>query len=208
MMILRAELATEQASRYLVQFCRHAAAMGGRGHRARNHLHGEGPEAMQVTAEWSPTQGLVLFEPSGRCTLTADQNRLTLEIAASDESELTRIREIVSRDFARFTQRTPIPVVWRRPDPAVADPLGGEQLALGRRGLRRRPVRVALLVLAVLAIVGLHLGLAGTLAARSPWTKTATNVLLALVAVKLAVIGLARLRLQRSRSARARPDER
>lgn len=206
-MILQAELTTEQASRYLVQFCRHAAAMGGRGHQVRNHLHGGAEAPMHVTAEWSTTQGVVLFGPSGRCTLAADNDSLRLEIAAADESELSRIREIVTRDFARFSHRAPMPLTWSQPDsPGTAYTIGGDQPAPNRRKSRRRPVRTTLLVLAVLAVVGLHLGLAGTLATRSPWTGMATNVLLALVAVKVAVIGLARL--HRGRSARAWPDER
>lgn len=208
MMILQAELATEQASRYLVQFCRHAAAMGSRGHQARTHLHGEAGPAMQVTSEWSSTQGSVQFGPSGRCTLTADANSLRLEIAAADQVELSRIQEIVTRDFARFTHRTPIPVTWHWADPpAAVDTTAEDQPPPVRRSSRRPPVWTAILVLAVVMVVGLHLGLAGTFATRSPWAGMATNVLLALVAVKVAVIGLARLRLHR-RSVRPRPAER
>lgn len=36
---LEARIETERASRYLVQFCRHAAAIGGSGHTSRVHLH-------------------------------------------------------------------------------------------------------------------------------------------------------------------------
>jgi hypothetical protein len=40
MPILQAQIQTERASRYLVQFCKHAAAMGSGGHSPRMHLHG------------------------------------------------------------------------------------------------------------------------------------------------------------------------
>ena len=40
MPILQAQIQTERASRYLVQFCKHAAAMGSGGHSPRMHPHG------------------------------------------------------------------------------------------------------------------------------------------------------------------------
>lgn len=113
MPILNAEIQTERASRYLVQFCKHAAAMGAGGHTARMHLHptmarGE----VQVAADWSDTLGTVTFTPWGQCALTADGDTLTLRIEAADEDGLTQIRDVIDRDFERFSHRGPLIVTW------------------------------------------------------------------------------------------------
>ena len=122
MPILYAQIPTERASRYLVQFCKHAAALGSGGHTPRMHLHAPmGRRDVQVAAEWSPTSGTVTFTPWGTCTLTATDDTLTLRIDAADEAGLAQIRDVINRDFERFSSRDPISVTWRRiEDPGAA----------------------------------------------------------------------------------------
>jgi hypothetical protein len=123
MPLLEGHLATDRASRYLVQLCRHAAAMDGRVHTGRAHPHGVGEvrtddvAAADVVAEWTATCGTVTFSPWGRCTLSAGEAGLTLVIDAPDELGLTRIHEVVTRDLERFTHRTAEVLTWHRPGP-------------------------------------------------------------------------------------------
>jgi hypothetical protein len=122
MPILQAQIPTERAGRYLVQFCRHASAMGG-AHTHRMHRNGTTlPREVQVTAEWSDVSGVVTFTPWGRCTLTADAGTLTLRIDAPDEDGLAQIRDIVTRDFERFSLRDPMTVTWQRSETPGALP--------------------------------------------------------------------------------------
>jgi hypothetical protein len=115
MPILQANIPTERASRYLVQFCKHAAAMGRVGHNPRMHLHAPiTRREVQVAAEWSDTSGTVTFTPWGHCTLTADDRVLTLRIDAADEDSAAQIRDVITRDFERFSRRDPIAVTWQR----------------------------------------------------------------------------------------------
>jgi hypothetical protein len=53
---------------------------------------------------------------------------------------------------------------------------------------------------AVILVIALHLGLAGTIAADSRWTGIATNLVLALVVLKVAL--LARVGIRRRRAAK------
>jgi hypothetical protein len=122
---LEAQIPTDRASRFLVQFCRHAAAMGAGGHGRRMHAHGAaGGREVQVTAERSDRGGgTVTFAPWGVCTLRASADTLTIRIDGDDDG-LARIRDVVTRDFARFSQRAPLTVTWTRaddPEPAEND---------------------------------------------------------------------------------------
>ena len=122
MPIVEARIATERASRFLVQFCTHAAAMGSGGHSAGMHLHGTvARREVRVATEWSDTSGTVTFTPWGVCTLTADAAILTVRIDAADEHGLAEIRDVVTRDFDRFSARAPLTVTWQRcDDPGTA----------------------------------------------------------------------------------------
>jgi hypothetical protein len=113
---LEGQIQTERASRYLVQFCKHAAALGEGAHAHRMHHHrppGEPGHEPRATAEWTDTAGAVTFTAWGRCTLTADASTLALRIEAADEDGLRRIKDTVTRDFARFSSRHPLTVTWR-----------------------------------------------------------------------------------------------
>jgi hypothetical protein len=142
MPILQAQIETDRPSRYLVQFCKHAAAMGGAGgHGPRMHLQGIlARREVRVTADWTDTAGTVMFTPWGLCTLAADEGILTVRIDAADEDGLAQIRDVVTRDFDRFTQRNPVTVTWQRSDDPGAAPFQPTDTmasAPGRRPLRR-----------------------------------------------------------------------
>ncbi|MFD2768215.1 DUF2218 domain-containing protein [Micromonospora eburnea] len=200
MPILIAEVRTARARRYLAQFCKHAAAMGRGSHTPRMHLHTETVrQDVQVAAEWSETSGTITFTPWGQATLTADSTTLTLRIDSADEDGLAQIRDIITRNLERFSRRDPLSVTWQRLDtPGTAQ----VQHAAGttpkpRRGFRRS--QTILLALASAVVIGLHIGLAGTVLAESRWTGVAVNVAAALVVVKIALVVLARFGIRRGR---------
>jgi hypothetical protein len=208
MPILQAQIPTERASRYLVQFCKHAAAMGRRGgHTPRMRLHAPIAREVQVAAEWSDTSGTVTFTPWGRCTLTAHNGALTLRIDATDEDAAARIRDIITRDFERFSHRDPVTVTWHRSDTPGAAPFRPTDALKSRpwRGFPRPSRQAILLALAVVLAIGLHVGLAGTVVARSRWTGIAVNVIAALVVVKIALVAWAHFGVRRSRATTTAP---
>ena len=197
---LYARIATERASRYLVQFCKHAAAMGAGGHTARMHLHASLTRGqLRVSADWSETAGTVTFTPWGRCTLGATADTLTLAIDAADEDGLTQIRDVVDRDLERFSRRDPVTVTWQRSEISAAAP--AERVAAGGPAPRPRSHRARfqaiLLALGVILVIGLHVGLAGAVAAHSRWTAIAADLMVALVVLKIAAIAWARFATRR-----------
>jgi hypothetical protein len=208
MPILHAQIQTERASRYLVQFCKHAAAMGDGGHTPRMHLHASmARREVQVTAEWSDTGGTVTFTPWGQCTLAADTGTLTLRIDAPDDDGLTQIRDVIDRDLERFSRRDPLTVTWQRSETPGAAPFPPTSAVTPqpRRGLPRPHRQTILLALAVVLAIGLHVGLAGAVVAQSRWTGVAINVLAALVVLKITLIAWARFATRRRRTAET-PD--
>src|SRR5579859_6614680 len=124
MPIAEARIETDRPSRYLVQLCRHAAAMGGAaGHGSRVHLRGMlARREVQVRAECSDAEGTLTFTPWGRCTLAADENTLTLRIDAVDDESLRRIQDVVTADLGRFGRRDRLTVTWRQPEAPNAQP--------------------------------------------------------------------------------------
>ncbi len=118
MLTIEAQTETERPSRYVVRFCKHAASMGdARGHGPRVHLGGMlASREVKVHAEWTDTRGTVTFSPWGQCTIAANANTLTLRIEATDEENLGRIQDIVTRDLDRFSGRDHLTLNWLRPD--------------------------------------------------------------------------------------------
>jgi hypothetical protein len=178
---LTAEIATDRAGRFLRQFCEHAAAMGGpRGHTARTHKHAGPPAEVQLSTERTDTHGLVTFAPWGTCTLTAGPATLTVRIDGVDDDAVQRIRDIVTRDFERFSARNPLTVRWRA------------------SGAQRSRLAVIAIVFAVAVLVAVHAGLADA-ALRSGWTWIALAVVAAALVVKVTLVLLVRARGHRLR---------
>ena len=207
MPILQALVETDRPSRFLVQFCKHAAAMGGAGgHSARMHLQGiMSRRQVQVAAEWSETSGTVTFTPWGRATLTVDAGVLTVRIEGADEDSLAQIRDVITRDFARFSQRDPLTVTWTAvDDPGTAAPF--PHITVGTPGSRggrpRSRLQVVLLVLAVIVVVGVHIGLFGAAVSNWRWTGALVNLIAAMILIKIVLIVLARLGIRRRRAAK------
>src|SRR6266700_2014910 len=101
MLTAEAQIETERPSRYLVQLCRHAAAMGG--------------SDVRVSAEWAESRGVVRFDPWGQCAIEASADTLTLRVEATDEEDLRQIQDVLTRDLGRFGRRERLPVKWHRP---------------------------------------------------------------------------------------------
>lgn len=189
---LTAEIPTDRAARFLRQFCQHAAAMGSeRGHSARMH-HGGSRADITLTAEHADGQGKVTFGPWGTCTLTAGPAALTVRIDAPDDAALERIRDIVTRDFDRFSARNPLRVDWR----------GRENAGSGRRSR----LVVAAITLVAFTVVAVHLGLAGA-ALRSGWSLTALGLVALALAVKATLLVVASRRGHRLRLHHRRPPQ-
>jgi hypothetical protein len=202
---LYAQIRTDRANRYLVQFCKHAAAMGSGGHTARMHLHAPmARREVQVTAEWSDNGGAVTFTPWGHCTLAADVGMLTMRIDAADDNGLAQIRDIIDRDFERFSRRDPLTVTWQRTDSpgAAPDAHTDEVTSLPRHGFRRPRLQTILIAAGVVIVIGAHIGLAGTVVAQSRWTGVAGNVLVAIIVLKIALIAGGRFAARRRRIAK------
>ena len=127
MLVVEARIGTEQASRYVVRLCTHAASMGRtRGHGIRVHSN----EALsrgevEVQAQWSDTDGTITFSPWGRCELEATSTALVLRIEAADQEDLRRIQDILTRDLDRFTGSEKLAVDWRLTD-ATPNVAGGD----------------------------------------------------------------------------------
>ncbi len=99
-----ARVETANASRYLVQLCRHASKIGG-------HLRGHArPDVLGV--EFSNTHGTLELS-WGRCVLDADPEALTVRVEAATEEHLRGIQDIVTADLERFGHRDEPAVTWR-----------------------------------------------------------------------------------------------
>jgi hypothetical protein len=113
MPIAEARIDTDRPSRYLVQICKHAAAMGsGRGHQLRTHTEGiSATGRVTIRAEWSDTLGTIMFDPWGTCRLEARDTELLLRVQANSDDSLARIEEIVAKDLGRFS-RQELSITW------------------------------------------------------------------------------------------------
>jgi hypothetical protein len=184
MLTLEARIATATPSRYVAQFCKHAAGMSRtRWHRARMHATDD-PLArgeVQLTAECSETQGIVSFDPWGRCVMSAGPNLLVVRVEASDPENLQRIQDVVTRDLERFGGREHLVVRWQSPDELSAHPTEVDAAAnpSPRHGERQHDARggehhrTLLLTtggaLGIALIVVAHLALAGAVVAVPSW---------------------------------------
>ncbi|MGW0964766.1 DUF2218 domain-containing protein [Streptomyces sp. NPDC002516] len=123
-------LATDRASRYLVQLCSHLRQMPHLSHRTPGGGHGEGgtrPEVRQV--EFTDTHGTVRFS-EGLWTLEATADALTLRVDAEDEDALRRLQDGIAARIEKIGRRGGLRVQWRQagadtPPQREADARGG-----------------------------------------------------------------------------------
>lgn len=199
MLTVEARVETERPSRYLVQLCKHFNNKGRHlGHRPRAH-NGEDAQALremqevaaQADVEWSDTYGTVSL-PWGRCAMQATPTTLTVQVEAVDEENLRRLQDLVAGHVERFGRREQLKVTWQEPEVSTTSP--GEVVDAvpapqgGAARHRWRGGTIALTAGGVLAIA-LHLGLGGILVANWQWTAGTVGGVLAVVLVKVVVLG-------------------
>lgn len=88
----RATVTTENASRYLLQLCKHFAH--------------------KVTVDYTPETGTVSL-PFGTCHLSANAEQLVLT-GASDTENLPRLERLLGDHLARFAFRENPTIEWQR----------------------------------------------------------------------------------------------
>lgn len=86
-----AEIATEQATRYLTQLCKHFQ------HKLPVTLDAGG--------------GHITFT-IGECRLHADGGILRLSLAAPDDARMLQLQDVVVRHLIRFAFREPLQIAW------------------------------------------------------------------------------------------------
>ena len=175
MPVAEATVRTPRASRFLVQLCRHAEAMGARKlHRGR-----ERPEVVRV--EWTEEAGLIEFT-WGRCTLRSTAEELAVELDIDGDDRLRVIRDLLTADLERFGQREGLKVGWQ-----------GVEAAAGKA--RKRGTKIALVAAVVLAVVA-HVAVGGAAVTSWRWASVAADVLLAVVVLKIVVVAVFARRLR------------
>jgi hypothetical protein len=118
MLTAEARVRTEQASRYLVQFCRHASSINHKTLRIHAGKAWMRPEIQDI--EWSDTRGTLTFS-WGRCSLHAGDGTLTVRAEAADQENLQRTQDLITRNLERFGKRDHLKVTWQRPEASAAD---------------------------------------------------------------------------------------
>jgi hypothetical protein len=84
-------VATEMASRYLQQLCKHF------GHK--------------LPVNFTPHRGAIVFD-FGMCALAARGDMLNLTVTAEDEVSLSRLKHVVASHLERFAFREKPEIVW------------------------------------------------------------------------------------------------
>ncbi|MDQ3901527.1 MAG: DUF2218 domain-containing protein [Actinomycetota bacterium] len=179
MLTAHAVVRIERSSRYLVQLCRHAGAMGDTsGHRLRIHGGGEARHKVRLHAEYSETHRIITVAPWGRCTLQASPEALMLCIEAPDGDSLRRLQGVVTSNLERFGRRDRLTVSWQQPIATAARPGDIDPAQQPRprqaaqRAARGRCTTVVLAsagVLGMALVVAVHLGLSAAMVAASRW---------------------------------------
>jgi hypothetical protein len=107
-----ARIETANASRYLVQFCKHAAKIGD--HLKHGHMRGEHARPEVRGVEFTDRHG-TLDLSWGRCVLDADSDGLTVRVDADTEDHLREVQNIIAADLHRFGHRDNVTVTWQPP---------------------------------------------------------------------------------------------
>lgn len=208
-----ARIATDRASRYLVQLCRHTDTMRRMRHRPpAAHGGRQMPEVRHV--EWSDTHGTVRFA-EGQWILDAASDALTLYVEADDREALQRLQNGITTRLEKIGRRDGLTVTWQHPPTPPASPSGeapsaGGAPKSGKGKLRGATKTIGLLTVGAL-VVALHLGVAGAALTASAWTDWAAGGVLALIALKVVfmaghvVLGHAGIRRSKAFLAHRRP---
>jgi hypothetical protein len=89
----RADVATEHASRYLQQLCKHWAH--------------------KFPVEFDPHHGAIQLS-LGRAVMDADDKALHIAVAADDDASLERLESVVADHIKRFAFREELTFDWRK----------------------------------------------------------------------------------------------
>jgi hypothetical protein len=84
---------TQNASRYLVQLCKHFAH--------------------KIPVDYDPRKGRAEF-PFGLCLMEARDDRLVLQCEGADEAALGRVQDVVQKHLEGFAFRENPKIEWKR----------------------------------------------------------------------------------------------
>ena len=89
----QAQVETRNASRYLVQLCKHFAH--------------------KISVEYDTRKGRAEF-PFGLCLMEAEDDRLILHCEGADEAALNRVQDVLQRHLEGFAFRENPTIEWKR----------------------------------------------------------------------------------------------
>lgn len=181
---VEAQVPTDRAGRYLVQFCRHADQMSRMRHPTPTRHEGRRPPAVEHV-DWSDTSGTIRFN-HGTCTLQATSTALVIRVEAADNDTLRQLQDGITRRLETIGRRDHLCAHWHRLDSA---PNGATTSTASPTGRAQRPRTLVLLTAAALAIA-VHVGLLGNALTASAWAGWGTNIVLAIILVKVITIGV------------------
>ncbi len=92
MTAFQTSIATQHASKYLQQLCKHFAH--------------------KVTVQYSPEEGRVAFQP-GRCLMNADAEVLNFYCLAQEDHAIPVIKGIIDQHLVKFAWREELAYDWR-----------------------------------------------------------------------------------------------
>ncbi|MCB8839171.1 DUF2218 domain-containing protein [Aurantimonas sp. VKM B-3413] len=88
-----AHVATDNASRYLQQLCKHWSH--------------------KFETTFDPRNGVVRFDAAQSLALTATESEIHMTLAVEDQANLARMQEVVAEHLQRFAFRENLTVDWR-----------------------------------------------------------------------------------------------
>jgi hypothetical protein len=106
--IARTDVSTDRAGRYLVQLCEHLNQIGDHRHGTMADSSGP-PEVRRV--EWTEDYGVISF-PAGLCILDAEDDSLTITLAADDLDDLRWMQELFTTRLETIGRRDKLTVAW------------------------------------------------------------------------------------------------
>jgi hypothetical protein len=177
-----------------MRYSRHLGQMSQMRHRVPVRHGGQAPPAIQ-RVDWSDTTGTIRFA-QGACTLHANDNALTLRVEADDEDTLHQLQQGIARRLDTIGRRDNLTVHWRQS--TTADSPTPQEVSIdtatptntgGTRRAHRAGGPLAMVAIITLAIL-VHVGILGATLAASAWGSWGTNIVLAIIAVKIITVVL------------------